>query len=358
MMNDAPSEDACRKQPVAPNVEEETNKNEASIATDDTMVKREKSSQGQKEETATDVSAETGAKVSTKEIKKRVRRVGKTPTRKIAKLNEGTTSTTADAHVAVNGVTGGNDVVAEGIQRPEAVENTSIAATSVISKHDEKWSSMFGKLLEYKEKNKNTLVPQAYKEEPRLGRWVHYQRVEYWIFQQTGSGKITEDRIRRLDAIGFEWDPQKAQWDKMFERLVLYKKEHNNCKVPKSYNKDLELANWVRNQRLEQANLTKEGKKSRMTPERYRLLSDLGFTWSTATPSRARKNKEMTKKENVNEEKIETTTAVHVESPVVAASNTSAAFGELGEQAVSVKPGPDEKICNIPSDVKQEQTYV
>ena len=53
----------------------------------------------------------------------------------------------------------------------------------------------------------------------RLGRWVHYQRVEYWIFQQKGSAKITEERIARLNAIGFEWDPQKAQWEKMFAKL-------------------------------------------------------------------------------------------------------------------------------------------
>ena len=68
--------------------------------------------------------------------------------------------------------------VAVGIQHPEVLENASIAAISdikesvttnqrVLSKHDEKWNGMFGKLLEYKEKNKNTLVPQAYKEEPR-----------------------------------------------------------------------------------------------------------------------------------------------------------------------------------------------
>ena len=52
-----------------------------------------------------------------------------------------------------------------------------------------------------------------------LGRWVHYQRVEYWIFQQKGTAKITEERIARLNSIEFEWDPQKAQWEKMFEKL-------------------------------------------------------------------------------------------------------------------------------------------
>ena len=48
-----------------------------------------------------------------------------------------------------------------------------------------------------------------------------------------GGGKITPDRIARLDAVGFEWDPQKAQWDKMFERLKEYYDEMGHCKVPK-----------------------------------------------------------------------------------------------------------------------------
>lgn len=69
-----------------------------------------------------------------------------------------------------------------------------------------------------------------------------------------------------------------------------FKKEHAHCRVPKGYDKDWELANWVRNQRLEQANLNKQGKKSRMTPERYELLNELGFKWSSPTPARARRS--------------------------------------------------------------------
>ena len=48
----------------------------------------------------------------------------------------------------------------------------------------------------------------------------------------------------------------------------------------------MELANWVRNQRLEHANQRKIGKKSCMTPERYKLLDDVGFKWSIPTPAR------------------------------------------------------------------------
>ena len=46
----------------------------------------------------------------------------------------------------------------------------------------------------------------------------------------------------------------------MFGKLQSFNEEHGHCKVPKGYTRDLELANWVRNQRLEYANLQR-GKK-------------------------------------------------------------------------------------------------
>lgn len=52
-------------------------------------------------------------------------------------------------------------------------------------------------------------------------------------FITLGSGKITPDRINRLEAMGFEWDPQKAQWNMMYDKLLKYKEEAGHCKVPK-----------------------------------------------------------------------------------------------------------------------------
>jgi hypothetical protein len=33
--------------------------------------------------------------------------------------------------------------------------------------------------------------------------------------------------------MGFEWDPQKAQWNMLFDKLVKFKEEVGHCKVPK-----------------------------------------------------------------------------------------------------------------------------
>lgn len=50
---------------------------------------------------------------------------------------------------------------------------------------------------------------------------------------QQGGGKITPERVARLEAIGFEWDPQKAQWNAMFKKLQKYAEEMGHCRVPK-----------------------------------------------------------------------------------------------------------------------------
>jgi len=47
------------------------------------------------------------------------------------------------------------------------------------SKHDEKWFAMFEQLKEYQRVHGNTLVPQTFAPNRRLGRWVHYQRGEF-----------------------------------------------------------------------------------------------------------------------------------------------------------------------------------
>ncbi|KAG7369107.1 helicase domain protein [Nitzschia inconspicua] len=218
----------------------------------------------------------------TKHPRKRVRRAGKRSVAKIAKFEQNQDTCVGsggeEANVSLEGEEFANDVT------PQTV------APVVSTKHDEKWNERFDRLLEYKAKYGNTLVPQYYQDDSRLGRWVHYQRVEYWIFQETGQAKITKERISRLNAIGFEWDPQKAIWELMFNKLKKFKEIVGHCRVPKGYNKDPELANWVRNQRLEEANLRK-GKKSRMTPERYTKLTELGFVWSVPVPARSKAKK-------------------------------------------------------------------
>jgi hypothetical protein len=120
--------------------------------------------------------------IPAKETKKRVRRVGRTPTRKIAKLEENVTpsqdvsvgdSNNATVAAAVDAATAAIGAVPETASAvamgaaPTIAVVPPPASQGVLSKHDEKWHAMFQKLMEFKERNKHTLVPQCYTEDPR-----------------------------------------------------------------------------------------------------------------------------------------------------------------------------------------------
>ena len=64
----------------------------------------------------------------------------------------------------------------------------------------------------------------------------------------------------------------------MYEQLQDFVRQHGHAKVPKGFVHNPELANWVRNQRLEHCN-------GRMTPERIAFLDKLGFVWSQSNKS-------------------------------------------------------------------------
>ena len=65
----------------------------------------------------------------------------------------------------------------------------------------DKWSEKYDRLVKYKEKYNTTCVPKRYKNDPKLGQWVCYQRTSY----HTKNSSLTVDRITKLDSIGFVW---------------------------------------------------------------------------------------------------------------------------------------------------------
>lgn len=64
--------------------------------------------------------------------------------------------------------------------------------------------------------------------------------------------RLTEDRLRRLEAIGFQWKVKnkmqryyQKQWDNMFDRLKAFKEINGHVNVPKRYPADIRLGTWV-----------------------------------------------------------------------------------------------------------------
>ncbi len=162
-------------------------------------------------------------------------------------------------------------------------------------KNAEHWEIMFNSLIEYKAVHGNCLVPSRYSENTRLAKWVENVRSEYarlgtvvdittGLPQLVPSLKLTADRIKRLQEVGFEWrvkgrvkadaanassgnassegaqasqtdEKSKAktptkkmnhdkQWDMMFSNLEDYKAIYGNTNVPKRYKDNPSLGVW------------------------------------------------------------------------------------------------------------------
>jgi hypothetical protein len=63
----------------------------------------------------------------------------------------------------------------------------------------EQWERRFAQLLAFRERHGHCRVPAKWREDTAFGHWVYNQR----LFKRTG--KLSAERIRRLEEIGFVW---------------------------------------------------------------------------------------------------------------------------------------------------------
>jgi len=141
------------------------------------------------------------------------------------------------------------------------------------------WTRHFSDLQNYKARYGDCLVPLSYADRPQLGLWVKEQRRHYMLLVQGRKSHMTDDRIAKLESIGFVWDSHEATWWDRFNDLKAYRDLHGNCMVPTKYGPNPRLGTWVHHQRRQHRKL-KKGKPSHMTKERMEALTSIGFCWS------------------------------------------------------------------------------
>ena len=126
------------------------------------------------------------------------------------------------------------------------------------------WDIRYGELIKYKERFGDCNVPTKWTNNMQLGSWVNTQRQYYY------SKRLSDERFKRLEYIGFIWDKLEYDWQEMFDALKEYKENHGHCNVPQNWAKTPRLADWTLQQRL----LYREG---RLRANKYKCLEQLGF---------------------------------------------------------------------------------
>ena len=136
-----------------------------------------------------------------------------------------------------------------------------------------KWEERYEELKEHQRVHGDCLVPQT--EPSGLGRWVQAQRAQYKKLSQGERSFLTDDKIAKLQAIGFVFSTKvdanapPVSWDERYQQLVKYKELHpqQSVHVPLSYPG---LGRWCHDQR-------KAARARQLPLARRERLQALGF---------------------------------------------------------------------------------
>jgi superfamily II DNA or RNA helicase len=128
------------------------------------------------------------------------------------------------------------------------------------------WERRFGELSAFKAANGHCNVPQKFRENPELARWVRKQR------QFRTDQRLDASRTSRLEELGFDWDPYRTQWEQRFAELEAYQRSNGHCDVPYENDDQSKLGVWLALQRT-------ANRAGQLSQDRAKRLENLGVNW-------------------------------------------------------------------------------
>ena len=135
------------------------------------------------------------------------------------------------------------------------------------------WEIAFEKLQQYHSQQGPAIVSKKYKTPDgfALGKWAAVQRQAKW------NGKLPQEKVRRLDKLGFVWY-KRPDFHSTMEQLQAYHAEHGHLMVPSRFKSPtgFALGSWVRQ-------LQKARSKGKLSKEQTHRLDKLGFAWERGT---------------------------------------------------------------------------
>ncbi|MCC8101282.1 MAG: Helicase associated domain protein [Clostridiales bacterium] len=145
------------------------------------------------------------------------------------------------------------------------------------SQIENKWEKAFHAAESYSKEQGNLLVPEKYVTEDGLplGTWIQRQRSQY------KNGRLSEERIQRLNAIGMTW--QTNTWESRLALVKEWYQEKGTLKIPQDTVVDgVWIGKWIAMQK-------KYLEAGKLSPEQEQLLSDLPLEQVSQKGSRKRR---------------------------------------------------------------------
>jgi superfamily II DNA or RNA helicase len=136
------------------------------------------------------------------------------------------------------------------------------------------WEDRLAEVVAFKGNFGHCNIPVNFPDNPKLGGFVNQMR------SQRRRGALSEDRVARLDEVGFVWSARnnEQKWNRMYDSLKHCHATHGDSNVPFGWKENPKLAHWVSFQRQLR-------KKSMIEDSRIELLDKVGFVWD-ARPAR------------------------------------------------------------------------
>lgn len=136
-------------------------------------------------------------------------------------------------------------------------------------KTEKLWNDGFQALCDYYREHDSFKVPSEYISPTgiKLQSWVGLQRAKY------RKGKLTDEQIKRLKDIGFEFEVF-ATWEDRFELAKAYYDEHGDLDVPAKYQVNgFDLRYWLNKQKRKVTG----NESSKITQEQIEKLQSIGL---------------------------------------------------------------------------------
>lgn len=161
------------------------------------------------------------------------------------------------------------------VDRVQALEKAGI----VWDPSEARWTASYRLAAEWHARHGHLDIPHTMAGGARnpLGQWIVRQR------QYRRAGKLAQDRIERLDAIGMIWEHRSHTWQRSLDALAAYQRQHGDTLVPQRYVQDgFRLGAWVSQMRAKYAS-------GKLPAQRIKDLEQAGMVWRDGDPPRRRR---------------------------------------------------------------------